>query len=86
MDKLVHLIDRWDPNHELQNNQILNDTMNAPMTKEELLFAIRKAKSGKASGPDMIPVEFYKYGGEIIQNFILALSNLVHQSGDYPQA
>ena len=51
MDKLVHLIDRWDPNHELQNNQILNDTMNAPMTKEELVFAIRKAKSGKQAAP-----------------------------------
>ena len=83
---LVHLIDRWDPNHELQNNQILNDTLNAPMTKEELVFAIRKAKSGKASGPDMVPVEFYKHGGETIQNSILAVFNFGNQSADYPQA
>ena len=34
----------------------------------------------------MIPVEFYKHGGETIQNSILAVFNFVHQSGDYPQA
>ena len=56
------------------------------MTKEELVFAIREAKSGKASGPDMIPVQFCKYGGETIQNSIPALFNFVHQSGDYPKA
>ena len=58
--------------------------MNAPMTAEELSLAIHKAKTGKASGLDMIPVEFYKNGGAIVQISILAVFNFINQSGVYP--
>ena len=84
MDKLAHLVDQWDPSCELKYNKFLDDIMNTPMTAEELSLAIRKAKTDKASGLDMIPVEFYKNGGAIVQNSILAVFNFIHQSGDYP--
>ena len=85
MDQLGHPIDQWDPSCELKCNKFLDNILNAQMTVEELSLAIRKAKTGKASGLDLIPVEFYKNGGAIIQNSILAVFNFMHQSGDYPQ-
>ena len=81
MDKLAHLVDQWDPSCELKYNKFLDDIMNVPMTAEELSLAIRKTKTGKASGLDLIPVEFYKNGGAIVQNSILAVFNFIHQSG-----
>ena len=71
MDKLAYLVDQWDPSCELKYNKFLDDIMNAPMTADELLLAIRKAKTGKASGLDMIPVEFYKNGGQLYKTLYL---------------
>ena len=86
MGKLSNIIDRWDPSDELTTNKILADTMNAPVTEEEVLVAIRKSKPGKASGPDMIPIEFYKHGGQTVKNSILAVFNFVFQSGNFSKA
>ena len=40
---------------------------------------------GKASGLDVIPIQFYKYGGGILYKSILAVFNSVLTRGDYPQ-
>lgn len=85
MGTISDAITAWDPNQAFHCNDIIIDTMNSPITMDELNLAIRKAKTGKASGPDMIPVEFYKHGGETVHNAILAVFNFVFGKGEYPQ-
>ncbi|CAH2326714.1 poly [ADP-ribose] polymerase 4-like [Pelobates cultripes] len=35
------------------------DALEAPITPEELAYAIKKAKTGKAPGPDGLPLQYY---------------------------
>ena len=59
--------------------------MNSPITQDELLYVLRKAKTGIASGSDAITVELYKYGGNMIHKAIIAIFNYVFLNGVYPQ-
>jgi len=59
--------------------------MNAPIEADELFLALKKAKTNKASGIDMIPVEFYKHGGLRVQNATLCLFNFLIKNGEYPE-
>ncbi|CAH2311707.1 metabotropic glutamate receptor 2-like, partial [Pelobates cultripes] len=36
------------------------EALEAPITPEELAYAIKKAKTGKAPGPDGLPLQYYK--------------------------
>ena len=56
MDKIATLVDTWNPDQHWGSNKTLHDIMDAPVVMEELSMAIHKAKTGKASGLDMIPV------------------------------
>ena len=67
------MIDRWEPDYNLKDYDIIDDIMDQPISADELTFAIRKSKSGKASGIDMIPIEFYKHGGETVFNSMLVI-------------
>ena len=45
----------------------VDDSMNRIPSLEEVKNAIHKMKSNKSAGPDGIPTEIYKYGGNLLQ-------------------
>ena len=47
------------------------------ISKGEVEEALRKMKSGKAVGPDLIPVEFWKCLGEVGLDWLLELFNVI---------
>ena len=87
MEKLEKFMKNYmaDGNPGANINEIQFEIMNSPITQEEQLYALRKAKTGKASGPDAITVEFYKYGGNMVHKAIIAIINYVFHNGVYPQ-
>ena len=54
------------------------------ITRQEILKALNSLKSGKAAGPDNIPAEALKQGGEEIVNRLHKLINLVWSTGQIP--
>ena len=86
MDKISYMIDKREPDHNSNDHDIINDIVDQPRSANDSTLAICEAKLGKASVIDMIPVEFYKLGGETIFNTMLAIFNSVLQSRDYFQA
>ena len=84
MTKIASFIQSCDSENKSCYNEYVHEIMNAPFTADELSHVLHKAKCNKASGTDGIPVEFYKYGTDILHNSILALFNYVFQSGKYP--
>ena len=53
-------------------------------TREELIKAIKMMKSGKAAGPDGIPVEVYKNGGKCLHEALLKLFQRMWASENIP--
>ena len=84
MIKIASFIQSCDSENESCYNEYVHENMNAPFTADELSHVLHKAKCNKACGIDGIPVEFCKYGTDILHNSILALLNYVFQSGKYP--
>ena len=56
------------------------------ITKEEVKASMRKMKSGKAVGPDNIPVEVWKCLGETALEFLTKLFNRTMESERMPEA
>ena len=54
------------------------------ITKGEVRVAMRRMKSGKAVGPDNIPVEAWKCLGEVAVDFLTKLFNNILKSGRMP--
>ena len=63
----------------------LCDILNSPIRGDVVALAARKGKNNKAAGIDAIPVEFYKYGGDELQNTLLVLFNYLFETGCYPE-
>ena len=57
----------------------------SPFTLEELKKVLKKILSGKASGPDEIPPEIFKYGGETLENILLEMVNEIKESSEIPE-
>ena len=62
----------------------LNDILNAPITKDEVIYSLSKLKNNKASGIDGIPAEIFKYSGGIIDESLAILFNIIFNEGVYP--
>ena len=75
------------PDHEryLPTQHIVKEELGQPFTKNELLTALMRTKSKSAPGEDDIAAEFYKYGGEKVQDELLDICNGVLMSGQVPQ-
>ena len=84
MAKISTFIDNCSSENDFCHNEYIDEIMNAPITETELACALRRAKCGKASGADGIPVEFYKNSNAIVSRTILALFNYIFQNGVYP--
>ena len=67
-----------------ESDQLINN-LNHPITMEELEKAIRLTKSNKAAGPDLIPIETLKAGGQPLKNLLLDLMNLAWNTGTVPE-
>lgn len=55
-----------------------------PILKEEVEFAIRTMKDGKAAGVDNIPAELIKNGGESVIELLTQICNKIWQTGEWP--
>ena len=62
----------------------LNDSECSRISKEEVSEALRKMKSGKAVGPNLIPVEVWKCLGEVGVDWLTELFNVIFRTGKMP--
>ena len=63
----------------------LTHTLDGPPTKAETDKAIEQLQTGKAPGPDGIPSEIFKVGGEVSTEQLVSLFQLFWERGDVPR-
>ena len=75
--------------HVVQLSQVEEDldSFNRPISKDEVILALRKIKNQKAAGPDGIIGELLKYTCEndLIISFFVAFFNSLFDRGVYPE-
>ena len=59
--------------------------LNRPISKEEVLLALRKLKNKKAAGPDGIIGEMLKNTGSYVLDFFVKLFNALFEKGVFPE-
>ena len=55
------------------------------ITKEEIREALKKMAYGKAVGPDQIPVEIWKFMGEVGLKWLTKLFNVIFRNAKMPR-
>ena len=70
---------------DLDNDDDDELAFNRPISKEEVLLALRKLKSKKAAGPDGLPGEFLKYASDVLAPFFVKFFNALFEKGLYPK-
>jgi hypothetical protein len=81
-----------DPNNTLSwaqdDDEEEDNLLNRPISKEEVLLAVRKIKNRKAAGLDGIIGELLKYAckSDLILNFFVAFFNSLFDRGIYPDS
>jgi len=60
------------------------EMLDRPISKEEVLIAIRRLKAGKSAGPDYLIAEFFKAAADDIVDFLVKLFNTLFDKGIYP--
>ena len=60
------------------------DTLNCPISVEEVIKAIKNLKTGKSGGLDGILSEMLKAGKHVTVSFLVKLFNLILDQGHYP--
>ena len=60
------------------------DELDRPISKEEVMLAIRKLKHGKSAGPDGLIAEFFMNSKEVTVHFLVKLFNCLFDKGVYP--
>ena len=55
------------------------------ITKEEIREALKKMAHGKAVGPDQIPVEVWKFMGEVGLEWLTELFNVIFRTAKMPR-
>ena len=68
-----------------EHDDLTNNYMNRPISAEEIEFAFRKLKNGKAPGPDSIIGEIFKYSKDQITPFMIKLFNHLFETGTFPE-
>ena len=61
-----------------------DDSLDAPITQDEVAWAVRRAKSGKAAGVDGIPIELVKQGSDHMKSALWRVFWSVYQTECVP--
>ena len=61
-----------------------DNDLDRPISREEVLLAIRKLKNNKTAGPDGIIGEMLKYAGELVIQFLIKFFNKLFDEGIFP--
>jgi hypothetical protein len=74
-------------NNDEDRDYITPDNLyfNRPISKEEVLLALRKLKFKKAAGPDGLVGEVFRYGSDIVAPFFVRFLNKLFDSGIFPE-
>ncbi|CAG9841161.1 unnamed protein product [Diabrotica balteata] len=64
--------------------EITEDT-GPPILREEVIYAIKNTKEGKATGPDEVPIELLKLIDEDVIDVMVELFNLIYQTATIPR-
>lgn len=62
----------------------VSDILDSSFSMDELAQVVSSLKDNKASGPDRITYEFYKYAPQVLLDKLLSLFNFIYSSGDIP--
>ena len=65
-------------------DEVYEEVLDGPITRDEVVLAIRKLKLGKSPGPDGLIGEFFKYSGNNVVDFLVKLFNKLFDNGMYP--
>jgi len=63
-----------------------NEILNVPISKEEIVLALRKLKCKKAAGPDCVISELLKYSGSVVVDFFVQFLNALFDRGIFPDS
>ena len=74
-----------DIEEEEEQEEYFNEELDQPITKAEIIQAIKRLKLRKSAGPDGLIGEFFKYSSDIIVNFLFKLFNKLFDAGIYPE-
>ena len=67
-----------------ENSLSINEVTDKPFTVTEINKCIKKLKTGKSTGPDLISNEIIKYSSMVTCKAITKLFNLILDLGKYP--
>ena len=81
MTDIEDFISQYKEASVFNTNCVLGDILNAPITLEAILASLKRMKTN--TGTDEIPVEFYKYCGNILSQPLTALFNHVMNTSSY---
>ncbi|KAK3530027.1 hypothetical protein QTP86_009918 [Hemibagrus guttatus] len=76
---------KWDMDRTEENRQEYKEQKVDKIRKDEVRKTLKRMKSGKAVGPDDIPVEVWKCLGEAAVEFLTSLFNRVLESERMPE-
>ena len=83
--KLLLDKDNSDSNKDLEECLEQDVELDKDITKQEIMYALKNIKLGKAAGPDEIIGEFFKYSSEYVVDFLVKLFNKLFDQGMYPE-
>ena len=66
------------------DNDEIDEYMNRPISREEVIFAFQKLKNRKSAGPDSIISELYKHSCDQVVDFFIKLFNTLFDRGIFP--
>ena len=64
---------------------VMFDELNLPLTRDEILKAIKQLKNNKSAGPDKLINEFYVHGSHVLLPYIDTLFNTIFSHGYFPK-
>ena len=85
-DHFKRLLDQDVGNHDdtLHIDDSYEEDLDRPISREEIIIALKKLKPRKSAGPDGMIGEFFKYSGILTINFLVKLFNKLFDEGIYP--
>ena len=75
-------VEKWEKSSEHHSPNI--ESLDCPISEEEVTESIRKLKQGKASGLDNVLAEMLKSAGALLTPFLTECFNEIFKSGSYP--